>query len=103
MFPNFCLLSPRVTPLKLLTSGGVCSLPPYTPRQVGGLDGPPCLHGKKLSAATNHGMLRYVEGQREVFPRLEAAGMRIATCGSVDGVLDQLTAWGVPLRGRVAA
>ena len=63
--------------------------------------------GETLSRArtvrTRRGTLRYVEGQREVFPRLEAAGMRIATCGSVDGVLDQLSAWGVPLRGRVAA
>lgn len=46
---------------------------------------------------------RYVEGQRETFPKLEAAGMQIAVCETVVGVLDALAAWGVPLRGRIAA
>jgi hypothetical protein len=63
--------------------------------------------GEKLSRArfvrNRRGTLRYVEGQREVFPRLEAAGMRIATCSTVPGAINQLAAWGVPLRGRVAA
>lgn len=63
--------------------------------------------GQGLSRArwvpTRRGGNRYVEGQREVFPRLEAAGMKLATCHTVVGVLDQLTAWGVPLRGRIAA
>lgn len=63
--------------------------------------------GQGLSRArwvrTRSGAPRFVEGQREVFPRLEAAGMKLATCHTVVGVLDQLTAWGVPLRGRIAA
>ena len=63
--------------------------------------------GEALSIArwvrTRSGAPRYVEGQRETFPRLEAAGMRLAVCTSVVGVLDQLAAWGVPLRGRIAA
>jgi hypothetical protein len=63
--------------------------------------------GETLSRArwvrTRSGAPRYVEGQREVFPRLETAGMKLATCHTVVGVLDQLTAWGVPLRGRIAA
>lgn len=73
-----------------------------------------CLHGIELKrpgeglsrarwVTTRRGGRRFVEGQREVFPRLEAAGMKLATCHTVVGVLDQLTAWGVPLRGRVAA
>jgi hypothetical protein len=49
------------------------------------------------------GARRYVEGQREEFPRLEAAGMRIAVCETVVAVLDALAAWQVPLRGRIAA
>ncbi len=49
---------------------------------------------------TRRGSLRIVEGQRDVFPRLEAAGMRLAVCDSVDAVLGALAAWGVPLRGR---
>lgn len=63
--------------------------------------------GEDLSRArwvrTRRGAPRYVEGQRELFPRLEGAGMRLAVCTSVIGVLDQLAAWGVPLRGRIAA
>ena len=49
---------------------------------------------------TRRGRLRTVEGQRDVFPRLEAAGMRLAVCTSVDEVLAQLAAWDVPLRRR---
>jgi phosphoserine phosphatase len=63
--------------------------------------------GEGLSVArwvrTRRGAPRYVEGQREVVPRLERAGMRIAVCTSVVGVLDALASAGVPLRGRVAA
>lgn len=50
---------------------------------------------------TRRGGLRIVEGQRDAFPRLEAAGMRIATCDSVGAVLAALAGWGVPLRGHV--
>lgn len=63
--------------------------------------------GEGLSRArwvpTRRGGRRFVEGQREAFPRLEAAGMKLATCHSVVAVLDQLTAWKIPLRGRVTA
>jgi hypothetical protein len=52
---------------------------------------------------TRRGGLRNIEGQRETFPRLEAAGMQIAVCETVVAVLDTLAAWGVPLRGRIAA
>jgi hypothetical protein len=58
--------------------------------------------GAKLSKTrqvrTRGGRLRTVEGQQEVFPRLIAAGMKIAVCDNVDDVLSQLAAWGVPLR-----
>jgi hypothetical protein len=47
---------------------------------------------------TRRGRLRIVEGQRDVFPRLEAAGMKLTTCDSVTAVLDALAGWGVPLR-----
>ena len=63
--------------------------------------------GEGLSRArwvrNRRGAPRYVEGQRELFPRLEGAGMRLAVCTSVVGVLDALAAWGVPLRGRISA
>lgn len=54
-------------------------------------------------ARTKRGSLRWVEGQEDVFPKLEAAGMRIAVCRSVDDVLAALDAWGVPLRARISA
>lgn len=38
------------------------------------------------------------EGQAEVFPRLERAGMPIAVCDSLEGVIVALQGWGVPLR-----
>jgi hypothetical protein len=47
---------------------------------------------------TRRGTLRIVEGQRDTFPRLEAAGMKIAVCRSVDEVLATLTGWKIPLR-----
>jgi hypothetical protein len=63
--------------------------------------------GERLSIArtvrTRRGGLRFVEGQRETFPKLEAAGMQIAACSTVVAVLDALAGWGVPLRGRIAA
>jgi hypothetical protein len=54
------------------------------------------------TVGTRRGRLRLVEGQREVFPRLEAVGMRLADCESVDEVLAALRAWGVPLRAASA-
>ena len=52
---------------------------------------------------TKSGAPRILDGQEDVFPRLEAAGMTIAVARSADEVLAQLAAWGVPLRGRVGA
>lgn len=69
-----------------------------------------CLHGIELKRVggdlsrtrmvrSRSGALRMVEGQRDVFPRLEMAGMKLAVCTSVDAVLAALSGWGVPLRG----
>lgn len=41
--------------------------------------------------------------QRELHPRLEAAGFPVAVCHTVVEALDAVTARGVPLRGRIAA
>ena len=49
---------------------------------------------------TRRGSPRVLEGQEDVFPRLEAAGMTIALAHSVDEMLDQLTRWQIPLRGH---
>jgi hypothetical protein len=46
---------------------------------------------------------RFIEGQRDVFPLLREAGMRIAVCRSPDQVLSALCAWGIPVSGRIAA
>src|SRR4249920_776750 len=49
---------------------------------------------------TRRGSPRVLEGQEDVFPQLEAAGMTIAIAHSVDELLDTLTRWGIPLRGH---
>ena len=54
-------------------------------------------------ARTRRGSMRWREGQADVFPRLEAAGMPIAVCRSVDAVLAVLRGWGIPLRIRETA
>lgn len=54
---------------------------------------------KTRTVRTRRGSLRVVEGQRETFPRLEAAGMKLAICETIDAVLAQLSTWGIPLRG----
>jgi hypothetical protein len=48
--------------------------------------------------------IKRVEGQREVFPRLEASGgfTRIVVCRTLEEVEAELRAFGVPLRGSVA-
>jgi hypothetical protein len=51
---------------------------------------------------TASGAPRMLIGQVERFAELEAAGMRIAICRSVDEVLAQIVRWGIPVRGRVA-
>jgi hypothetical protein len=65
-------------------------------REGGGLSRTRVVHTKR-------GRSRIIIGQTEMFPRLEAAGMLIAICDSVAAVLRALAAWGVPLRGRIAA
>jgi hypothetical protein len=52
---------------------------------------------------TRSGAPRILDGQEDVFPRLEAAGMTIAVAHSVEEVLAQLEAWAIPLRGRIVA
>jgi hypothetical protein len=50
------------------------------------------------------GAPRILEGQEDVFPRLERAGMQpIAICRTIDEVERQWRAWRIPLRGRIAA
>jgi hypothetical protein len=51
---------------------------------------------------TRRGSLRILEGQFEVFPRLEAAGMQpIEVCYSIEDVVAAWERWGIPLRGRL--
>jgi hypothetical protein len=63
--------------------------------------------GGKLSRTrlvrTRRGALRELQGQQDVFPRLEAAGMTIAVCDSLAGALAFLAACGVPLRSHAVA
>jgi hypothetical protein len=49
--------------------------------------------------------LREIVGQRERFQQLKDTGAVIdgAICYSVDGVVDALERWQIPLRGRIAA
>jgi hypothetical protein len=59
-------------------------------------------HGGRLSRTrlerNARGTLIEREGQDRTFPKLEAAGCRIAVCHSGDDVLDQLAAWEIPMR-----
>lgn len=48
---------------------------------------------------TRKGGQRMVEGQASVFPRLIAAGCKIACVASVEEAVRALGEWGVPLRG----
>jgi len=53
---------------------------------------------------TRSGAQRIVEGQEDTFPKLEAAGMPIAVCRSLDDVIDALVEWKIPMIScRVAA
>jgi hypothetical protein len=47
---------------------------------------------------TRRGSPRVLEGQVDVFPKLEAAGMQIAIVHSVDEMLAQLARWRIPVR-----
>jgi hypothetical protein len=53
---------------------------------------------KSRTVRTRSGSLRQITGQREMLEGLERAGVRTAVCRSVDAVLAQLRAWGVPTR-----
>lgn len=55
---------------------------------------------KTFIRRNKRGRLRVYEGQTEVFPRLEAAGMTIAIVTSVEAALFQIRRWGLPLRQR---
>lgn len=61
--------------------------------------------GRQLSRTrtlrTRRGGLRLVEGQEDVFPRLQAAGMRLGVATTVEQVLLLLDAWNVPRARRV--
>lgn len=41
---------------------------------------------------------RTIVGQREMHPRLNAAGMEIAVCRSIDDVMGWMILWGMPTR-----
>lgn len=58
---------------------------------------------KTRTVRTKRGTLRVLDGQQDTFPRLEAAGMKITVCETVEGVLAALEGWGIPMRRRVAA
>jgi hypothetical protein len=66
-------------------------------------------HGGRLSKTrivrTKRGAPRVLAGQVEVFAALIRSGgfREIAVAHNVEEVLAQLDAWGVPLRGRIAA
>lgn len=47
---------------------------------------------------TKRGALRVLEGQKDVFPRLRGAGMKIEVCYSIDDVLAALKNWDIPMR-----
>ena len=47
---------------------------------------------------THSGAPRIYEGQKDVFPKLQAAGMVIGIARSVDEAIAVLQAWGIPLR-----
>lgn len=58
---------------------------------------------KTRTVRTRRGALRVLDGQEDTFPRLETAGMRIAICETVEGVLEALDQWNIPMRRRAAA
>lgn len=49
---------------------------------------------------TRRGSPRILEGQEDVFPKLEAAGMDICIAHSVDEMLAALDRWHIPLRSH---
>lgn len=57
---------------------------------------------KTRTVRTKRGALRVLDGQEDTFPRLEAAGMRIAVCETLEDVMAALDRWKIPMRRRVA-
>jgi hypothetical protein len=51
---------------------------------------------------TKQGRPRWVEGQEDVLPKLQDAGMKIAVCETLDEVIDALVFWRIPLRGGIS-
>jgi hypothetical protein len=82
-FPDILVVCGGVFGIELKRKGGVLS--------------------KTRIVRTRRGAMRVLDGQADVFPRLEAAGMPIAVCHDKDEVLAALAAWRLPVRGRVAA
>ena len=56
-------------------------------------------HGRTYGIELKTAKGRLLASQRIMHPILEAAGMRIAVCRSVDDVLAALRTWGLPMRG----
>ena len=81
VWPDFVILHERAFGIELKREGGVLSRTRLVRNKRGGL--------------------RQVDGQRDVFPRLERAGMTIAVCRNTDEVLDQLVRWRIPVRWHV--
>lgn len=77
-WPDVLVLHGRMFGIELKRVGGVLS--------------------KTRVVRTRSGALRQLDGQVDVFPRLNLAGMEIAVCRSIDEVLDALDVWGVPTR-----
>lgn len=81
-WPDFVILHHKIFGLELKREGGRLS--------------------RSRIGYTKHGTPRIYEGQVDVFPRLEAAGMRIEVCRSTDEVIAALKKWGIPLRGVIS-
>jgi hypothetical protein len=60
---------------------------------------------KTRMVRTKRGAPRILAGQADVLPLLNSTGAvrGIAICHSVSEMLDQLSAWQIPLRGKIAA
>lgn len=79
-WPDFLIIYRRIHGLELKREGGELS------------------RSRWVRSRRNPERKRWVEGQREVFPRLIAAGMTIATVQTIEQVRDTLRGWGIPMR-----
>ena len=82
-WPDFLILHQRVYGIELKRRGGRLS--------------------RTRIVRTQRGSPRVLAGQADVFEELEAAGMRISVCHSIEEVVAAWERWGIPLRGRVGA